>query len=210
MYSNVQDTAIRNLQFCQALVTWDPRTGNPTKPAPQFKNRVRYSPRVKGTQPAITSSPITGQQYINTTTFPGLTQYCVTVPYLKPKGRQKVSWGHFSQSGREGGREAGSRSRSDKYGKQTHIKLSRPSLAIPFYPKNPQVDFLWYTDPCLLSARWIGWVNFQNPYNPSQTCEADVNREKPGQPLNRVNAIRTLDVSAACFVDGCCMPWWPE
>ncbi len=100
LVSNLQDTPIRNVEYCQVMLAaydspakLEATTGGDGE-APVFKNRVKYGPRIKGTQPAITTKTLTGTDgYWDVAKYGDGTKtaYCVTVPYMKPKGRQKVN-----------------------------------------------------------------------------------------------------------------------
>lgn len=90
-YSNVQDLPLTEVTFCQGALSWP---GFPALDwAPEFKQRAKYSPRVRGTQPPIVTRTITANdRYWNQTIYgtASRTAYCVTVPSVKPAGHQKA------------------------------------------------------------------------------------------------------------------------
>ena len=93
-YSNLQDTPIRNLKVCVVADTWtfniSNLSQNPANGEPKFQNRVQYKPRIRGAQPTI-EGPITLPNTKILSNPTGKKAYCVTVPYVKPKGWQKVN-----------------------------------------------------------------------------------------------------------------------
>lgn len=107
------DQPLKNVRFCQLNTAWSPDSGPTAKPAPQFKNRIKFSPRVRRSNPQ--PYPVVITQGVNNYGYydPAVTQspataYCVTVPRIKRGGTLKV-------------------------------------------------NFLWYTDPCLVDVEFNGW-----------------------------------------------------
>ena len=86
--SNIQDLPIQNLKVCLMVFNWTaPIPAN----EPIFQNRIRISPRVKGTQPQAVFSPNVSTPYAPLVNGQGFKTYCVTVPWVKAAGSVKVN-----------------------------------------------------------------------------------------------------------------------
>lgn len=83
-FSNVQDLPIEDVTFCNMLYNYTP---GGLEYSPLYQGRVRFSPRVKGPQPQAVVYPNVSTPY---TMGDGFETVCVTVPYVKARGRQKV------------------------------------------------------------------------------------------------------------------------
>ncbi|GAB5037549.1 Hypothetical protein NocV09_08700080 [Nannochloropsis oceanica] len=93
-YSNVQDLPFENVKFC--IMPYS-NTPDDDKYAPEFQNRVKYAPRIRGPQPLIELNSNVSLPYVNATgSGQGFDTVCVTVPSVKAKGIQKVNFQYAS------------------------------------------------------------------------------------------------------------------
>jgi hypothetical protein len=86
--SNVQDLPIENVKVCNMMLSVSP---DEAKYEPEFEGRVKYAPRIKGSQPSFEINNNVSLPWTNATASgQGFKTVCVTVPYVKAKGIQKV------------------------------------------------------------------------------------------------------------------------
>jgi len=87
--SNIQDLPIQNVKVCLMVFNW---TDGTPQNEPLFQNRVRISPRVRGSQPQAVFSPNVSLPYAPVNSKgQGYKTYCVTVPWVKAAGSVKVN-----------------------------------------------------------------------------------------------------------------------
>lgn len=186
-YSNLQDTPLRDVKVCIVVESWSRNISRTTQSVaadePQFKNRLQFKPRIKGAQPTAVLTPQTGFQYYNTSQFQNRNTYCTVIPYVKPKGWQKVSWLLL-------------------YISFSPAAQHEPTHTTPLYKhKSPhQVDWLYFTEPCLYTATWKSWISFPNPYNATQTCDSRISSSlNPPQCSTAKYTVRSLVVRDSHF-----------
>ena len=94
----MQDLPIKNVKFCMAVYNWGPE--RTAKYEPVYQNRVKYAPRVKGTQPTPVKSEVANPWLPNVEESGVADSYktvCTTVPWVKARGRQKVNFLYSSE-----------------------------------------------------------------------------------------------------------------
>lgn len=92
--SNVQDLPIENVKVCNMMFSITP---NEAKYEPEFEGRVKYAPRIKGSQPSFEINNNVSLPWTNPDgSGQGFKTVCVTVPYVKAKGIQKVYFQYSS------------------------------------------------------------------------------------------------------------------
>lgn len=90
---------LRDVTMCMVADIWSFNISNlsqnPADAEPEYKGRARFKPSIKGGQPVVQGPLTTTNKYLSNPTNKKV--YCVTIPYVKPKGRQFVDLLYYTE-----------------------------------------------------------------------------------------------------------------